>query len=269
MNHERELSGRRLISWAIGLYVAWTVATFLLEGRILTLLRPEATGARLAYAVIANILVGVVGAGLLLRAAVQRAHVVPRHLALRTPGRTVLSIILGLGLGFSAFFLQRPVSLAPAVVVNAFAQVWVVSVAEILVCWVVLGKAVETSMRGTAPKWASVLTAWVIAAVAFGAYHFAHSPPFNTMQMVGLLTAVGFVTGAFFFVVGELYGTIVFHNFLAMKGVTDALAEGGRLEEYGTLEIPLVMTALISAGMLLAIDLLTRKSCAAAASVSA
>lgn len=259
MNREKRFSRPNLILWALGLFAVWTLTTYLLEGRLLTLLRPEATGARLAYAAVANVLVGMLGAGLLLRSFTGRAGVVPPRLGLRAPGRTLLSMTLGLGLGFGAFLLQKPVSLAPALVGNAFAQVWVVSVAEVLVCWVVLGKAVEVSMSAAGPRWAGLLVAWIVAAVAFGAYHFAHSPPFNTIPMIGLLTGVGLVTGAFFFAVGEVYGTLLFHNFLALQGVTEALAEGGRLEQYGTLQLPLIVTALVATGVLVAVDLFVRR----------
>jgi hypothetical protein len=38
------------IALATGLYLLWVLATYLLEGRIHTLLSPEAMGARLSYA---------------------------------------------------------------------------------------------------------------------------------------------------------------------------------------------------------------------------
>jgi hypothetical protein len=48
-------------SLTIGLYLLWVLATYLLEGRIHTFLRPEALGARLSYALVANILIGIGG----------------------------------------------------------------------------------------------------------------------------------------------------------------------------------------------------------------
>jgi hypothetical protein len=137
-----------------------------------------------------------------------------------------------------------------------------VSMAEVLVCWGALGKAVEIGENIGGSRWPRLLGALIVSAVAFGVYHFAHSPPFNTAAMVSLLTVVGLITGAFFFIVGELYGTILFHNFLALKGVTDALADGGRLEHFSTPQLPLIMTALIATGVLLAVDLLVRKQSA-------
>ncbi len=48
-------------------YSAWVISTYLLEGRIETLLRPEATLARFFCALIANPLIGVAGAIRVLR----------------------------------------------------------------------------------------------------------------------------------------------------------------------------------------------------------
>jgi hypothetical protein len=262
---QEESARFRFILWAVGLYAVWTLATYVLEGRSLTLMRPEAAGARLVYALAANIGVGIIGGGLVLSAAVRNAGADPQRLALRSAGRTILSLALGIGLGFAAFVLQQPVTLAPTVIGNAFAQVWVVSMAEVLVCWAVLGKAVEIEANVGGSRWLRVLVAWLVSATGFGLYHFAHSPPFNTVAMVGLLTVVGLATGAFFFIVGELYGTILFHNFLAMKGVTAALAEGGGLEHFNTLQLPLIVTAMVATGVLISADLLVRKQAASQA----
>jgi hypothetical protein len=204
--------------------------------------------------VVSNLLIGLVGGGLILGWAVRRAGVAPQNLALRSPGRTALSLTLGFGLGFAVLILQRPVTLEPVVLANAFSQVWVVSVAEVIVCWAVLGKAVHLVNVNAQPG--RVLLPLVVSAVAFGLYHFAHSPPFNAPAMVALLTAVGFVTGAYFFFVGELYGTIVFHNFLALKGVTEALADGGRLHHFSEPQLPLIVMALIVTGTLVLADIL-------------
>jgi hypothetical protein len=55
--------------------------------------------------------------------------------------------------------------------------------------------------------------------------------------MIGGLTLVGLVTSVFF-VGRDVYGTIVFHNFLALFGVLRALAETGALVRYETPQAP-------------------------------
>jgi hypothetical protein len=47
---------------AILLFLLWMFVTWLLEGRTEVLRRPEAIGARLAYTVVANLMIGAVGA---------------------------------------------------------------------------------------------------------------------------------------------------------------------------------------------------------------
>lgn len=96
----------------------------------------------------------------------------------------------------------------------------------------------------------SVVGAALVASVLFGLYHFAHSAPFNTVEMVALLTVVGLVTSAFFFVARDVYATIVFHNFLGMFGVVQALSASGRLEAFTAVQAPLVVMALATVAVL-------------------
>jgi hypothetical protein len=54
-------------AFTLALYLLWVLATYLLEGRILTLQRPEATSARLVYALVTDILIGIGGSVLAVR----------------------------------------------------------------------------------------------------------------------------------------------------------------------------------------------------------
>ncbi len=242
----------RTLGGALLLYAVWTLATWLLEGRMQTLLRPDAAGARLAYAVVANLIVGILGAGFLIRHRVRRTPS-PETWGFAPRARTLRTALAGFCLGAALFLLLRPASLHPAVLVHAFAQAWVVSTAEVLVCWAALGGAVVHAASRTGLRKSALAAAWLVSAAAFGAYHFAHSPPFDTWAMVGLLSLIGLVTGAFFFLVRDVWGTILLHNFLALKGITDALARGGQLEAFRQLQLPLLATALTAAALLAAV----------------
>jgi hypothetical protein len=55
------------VAAALTLYAVWACATWLLEGRIETLLRPEAALDRAIYAIIADLLIGIIGAIAVLR----------------------------------------------------------------------------------------------------------------------------------------------------------------------------------------------------------
>ena len=105
----------------------------------------------------------------------------------------------------------------PIVILNAYAQVLVVSMAEVMVCWAVVAGAVPGSLENRA--WVAVLSAAVIASVLFGVYHFAHSAPFNAPGIVAFLSIIGLVTSAVFFLTGDLYATIAFHNALGTLGI--------------------------------------------------
>jgi hypothetical protein len=240
------------VTAALAMYLAWTGATWFFDGRIETLLRPEAAGDRIVYALGVNLLLGIVGTLWLLRRFVRRDGM---EVAMRSgfgpPVRTLLAAVAGLALGIASYFGQGAPSTDPAVVTNAFAQVFVVSAAEVLVCWALVGATVEAALRGKLARLATPAAA-VIAAVLFGLYHFAHSAPFDTWPMVALLTVVGLVTGAFFFVSRDVLGTAIFHNFLGTFGVTQALAAAGNIGALEALQPALLGTAAVTAVVLLA-----------------
>src|SRR3712207_6369750 len=91
---------RRAFALAIALYLVWVVATYLLEGRILTFQRPEATGARLAYALVANMLIGIGGSVLVVRALSNMGAISPRRSSFQGLGHAVLVVVVGAALGF-------------------------------------------------------------------------------------------------------------------------------------------------------------------------
>jgi hypothetical protein len=171
-----------------------------------------------------------------------------------SPVRTVVSVLIATVIGVSLLFIQRMPSWDPIILLNGFAQTLVVSIAEVLVCWAVLGVSVA-SLRIFENRIASIAMGLVASAIAFGIYHFAHSPPFNTLRMVVLLTIVGLFSGLYFFLSRNVYGTIVFHNFLALTGVTQTLADSGRLQAFAQPRLPLLLTAIVVVAILILADL--------------
>lgn len=235
------------------LFLIWTLVTYLLEGRLLTLLRPEAVLNRFIYTMAANILVGTVGSVILIRFLLDRtANSDPALFGLTGSGRLIFGIAVGLGLGLVFFFVQSFSSRHPVLILNAYSQVLVVSMAEVIVCWVLVGG----SIANINPHPFYIIMAVIVSALVFGLYHFAHSPPFNTFKMVMMLSVVGLFTGTFYFLTRSVYGTILFHNFMGMKGVTDALAANGRIESFKTLQIPIVTTAFMAVLILVLLDVM-------------
>jgi hypothetical protein len=264
MSAARTPNTRMALSLAFGLYLVWVLATYLLEGRIRTLLRPEAMGARLSYALIANVLIGIGGSALLIRFLSRAGALSAERAGFRGLGHAAMAVAIGAVLGFGIYALQGAPSWNPVVLINAYSQVLVGSIAEVLVCWVVIGSVSQAVLRDRG-RWVSVILAALIASVFFGVYHFAHSPPFNTVPLVAFLSVIGLVTSAFFFVSGDVYGTIAFHNFLGITGVIGALEASGNLGAFERPIVPLLVMAVIAVALLVAAQVFLLDSGAAPA----
>jgi len=135
--------GKALV--ALGTYATWTAITWLLEGRIQTLLRPEAVTDRLVYTGVANVFVGTILALLLVREFVDSEFTSRTALGFRSIPRTLVAVLLAGVVGFALYALQQPPTTDPVVVMNVFAQVLPVSIAEVVVCWVVVGEVLRRS----------------------------------------------------------------------------------------------------------------------------
>lgn len=226
--------------------------TYLLEGRRLTFRRPEAALDRFIYTLIANVLIGTIGSIILIRYFILQTGVShPSFFGLIGAKRLILGIALGLVLGLVFFFIKPFASRHPILILNAYSQVLVVSIAEVIVCWVLVGGSIGNLGNNSI----YIILAVIISSFLFGIYHLAHSSPFNTFKMVMMLSIIGFFTGVFYFLTRSIYGTILFHNFLGMKGVTDALAKSGRIENFKSFQIPIVATALIALIVLIVLDI--------------
>jgi hypothetical protein len=239
------------VAAAFGLFAVWTLATYLLEARVGTFLRPDPTS-RLVYTVVANVLIGTVGAALVIRAVVRRAELPPvTTYGVAKPLRILVLVPLATVLAGLFLLGQELPTYDPVTLANASAQVLVVSIAEVVVCWALFGAVLRNAVG---PGLVSSGIAIVSAALAFGLYHFAHSPPFNTLAMVLLLSAVGVATGILFLLGGDLYSTIVLHNAFAIRGVIQALDETGNLDRYASPQFLLLATAAAAVVVLVAAD---------------
>ena len=245
---------------AFALFAVWTLATWFLEGRLETLLRPDAAADRAIYALMANLLIGTALAILTLRFLVRKGEVSRAAAGFGANSASPVRIAVAFALGLAFYWVQGAPSLDPVVLLNAFAQVFVVSVAEAVVCWALIGAVTEAflSARGRA---VALVGSAVAASVLFGLYHYAHSAPFNTLPMVALLTAVGLVTSAFFLVSRDIYASAVFHNFLGVFGVVKALDASGQLGTFEAPQVPLLVMGIATVAVIAASHwLLLRRS---------
>jgi hypothetical protein len=244
---------RMALSLAIELYLLWVLVTYLLEGRIHTFQRPEAMGARLFYALVANILIGIGGSALVISFLSRAGTISTEQAGFRGLRHAAVAVVVGVALGVAFYALQGAPSWNPIVLINTYSQVLVTSIAEVLVCWAVLGSLNQSLLQEQGRgRWVSVILAAIIASVLFGIYHFAHSPPFNTIPLVVILSMVGLVTSVFFFVSRDVYGTIAFHNFSGILGVIRALDTSGNLSVFERPIIPLLVMAVIAVALLIA-----------------
>ncbi len=232
----------RVIVLALILYAIWVLATWLLEGRLLTLLRPEAVTDRIVYTVVANMVIGIVLALWVVRQGISSKLVTRESTGFRTLKRTIPAVLIGFILGFLLFLLQNPPPLDPIVLLNVYAQVFTVTVAEVAICWGLIGADVE----GTRGRIGGIGGGIILAAVFFGFYHIAHSPPFNQPLMMVFLALVGVLTGLVYFIGRDIYATMAFHNFLGITGVLGTLNAAGGLETYRTPIMPYIAMAVIS-----------------------
>lgn len=233
---------------ALALYVAWSGATYLLEGLPGTLLRPEASGLRAAYALVANLGLGIGLSLWLVRRNLRAGHGGPSDYGISSACRVFASLAAAAAAGYALFRLSHPRPADAMVFLNTFAQVWVVSAAEIMVCWVLVGG----TLRAALPPWrgGTALLAAAAASVLFGLYHFAHSAPFNEWRMVVFLTAIGLATSVFWVASRNALATALFHNFFGVTGVLAALEAGGKLADRAQPAVSIIITALLAAGLL-------------------
>lgn len=236
------------ITAALCLWAVWTFATWWFEGRIGTFARPDAVADRLIYTGVVNVVIGTIGGALTLRYLLRNGILAKREAGLGRPARTLLWVLVAFALGLAAYFGQGAPSVDAIVILNAFSQVLVVSIAEVVVCWAVVGGVLANTIFDR--NWLSIPAAALVASVLFGVYHFAHSAPFNTIGMVGFLTVIGMLTSIVFFVSRDVYATVVFHNFLGVFGVLDAMAAQDKLASFQILQWPLIGTAAMALAVL-------------------
>jgi hypothetical protein len=140
----------------------------------------------------------------------------------RSVGRTILTMVITVLIGSFYLFLMRAAALPLLVVLNGYVQVLSVSIAEVVVCWALVGVSFEWLTKSSG-KFLSVLIGIVTATIFFSVYHIGHSAPFNQINMMLLLLVPGILTSLFYFISRELYATILFHNLQGTFGVLSNL----------------------------------------------
>ena len=236
----------RRVAIAIGVYIAWVAATYFLEGRINLFQRVDPVG-RITYVAVANIVIGTLISGLTIRYLLRSRFIEPNQIGLvKSPFKIAAMIGVSVAGGLALFMLQIPRPFEPIVVFNAFMHVLPVSIAEVMVCWAMVGTSFESLSRAKG-KVVSVVIGTMAATILFGLYHYAHSPPFNQTNMVLFLMLPGFATALTYFLSRDIYSTVIVQNFLGIVGV---LASLPNLEPYRQPILPLYALSAVSVAAL-------------------
>lgn len=266
MRQQEERKSRnalKLIAIALSIYIMWVAATYILEGRILLFQKVDPVG-RTTYVVIANIAIGTVLSAIAIQYLLKAQLVKPEQLGLsKSRLRTAAIIASAAAGGLALFMLQNPRTTEPIVVFNAFMQVLPVSIAEVMVCWALIGSSFESLARNKNKNKrgriaSSVLVGAVAASVLFGVYHYAHSPPFNQTGMVLFLMLPSIVTAVTYFLGRDIYAAVIVQNFM---GITGVLAGLPNLEEYRQPMVPIYALSAVSvAALIISVSVVLKKT---------
>lgn len=245
------------IAIALAVYIAWVAATYIWEGRINLFQTVDPVG-RITYIAIANIAIGTASSALAIRYLVKSNFIKPTQLGLNKSrsGAAIVIAAAAIG-GFALFALQNPRTLEPIVVLNAFMQVLPVSIAEVMVCWALIGSSFESLSRRNG-RIVSVIIGAIVASVLFGVYHYAHSPPFNQTSMALFLMLPSVATAVTYFVGRDIYAAIIVQNFMGMVGVMAGLPN---LEAYRQPMIPIYALSAVSvAALVISVSMVLRRA---------
>jgi hypothetical protein len=149
--------------------------------------------------------------------------------------------------------LQNPRTLEPLVVFNVFMQALPVSIAEVMVCWALIGSSFESVAKNNNNNnnkgriVSSVIVGAVSASVLFGVYPYAHSPPFNQTTIVLFLMLPSIATAVTYFLGRDIYAAVIVQNFMGIFGV---MSELPNLEVYRQPMVPIYALSAISVAVL-------------------
>jgi hypothetical protein len=264
---EEEIKPRnalKLIAIALLIYIIWVAATYILEGRIHLFEKVDPID-RMAYVVIANIAIGTVLSAIAIRYLLKAQLIKPEQLGL-SKSRLRTAAIIGSAVvgGLTLFVLQNPRTLEPLIVFNVFMQALPVSIAEVMVCWALIGSSFESVARNNNNNnnkrriVSSVIVSAVAASVLFGVYHYAHSPPFNQTTIVLFLMLPSIATAVTFFLGRDIYAAVIVQNFMGIVGVLAGLPN---LEVYRQPMVPIYALSAVSvAALVISVSVMLKRT---------
>jgi hypothetical protein len=214
------------------------------------------------YVAIANIAIGTVISAIAIRYLLKAQLLKPEQLGLsKSRFRTAAIIASAAAGGLALFMLQNPRTTEPIVVFNAFMQVLPVSIAEVMVCWALIGSSFESLAKNNNNQRrivSSVVVGAVAASVLFGVYHYAHSPPFNQISMVLFLMLPSIATAVTYFLGRDIYAAVIVQNFMGIVGVMAGLPD---LQVYRQPMVPIYALSAVSVtALVISVSVMMKKN---------
>ena len=112
--------------------------------------------------------------------------------------RTLIVVAITGVIGYFYYIVQYSISLDTIILLNVLAQTLPTSIAEVVICWVILGITFESFIQPDGGRGrgriTSIIIGAIVATIPFGVYHFAYSPPFNQPNMVLFLIYSGILS---------------------------------------------------------------------------
>jgi hypothetical protein len=205
---ESKSSVTRLLLIPLLIYGVWTLETYLLEGSIglFLIFQPLSL---ILYTVFANIIVGIAIPVICLRSAFLSGGVNMFQIGFCSPLRTVPTTALTALLGYLYLITFTPFGTHRVALFNLLALVIPVAVAEVMICWVLIGTHIQAFVRkdGTG---VSIIFSVAITSILFWLSFAAHSQPLNPPGALSHLLILGVAAALFFFVVRDVYASTVF-----------------------------------------------------------
>lgn len=138
-------------------------------------------------------------------------------------------------------------------------QVLPVSIAEVMVCWGLIGSSFESLAKNRNKRRivSSVIGGAIAASVLFGVYHYAHSPPFNQTSMVLFLMLPSIATAVTYFLGRDIYAAVIVQNFMGIVGLLAGLLN---LEGYRQPMVPIyVLSAASVAALIISVSVTLKR----------
>jgi hypothetical protein len=248
------ISDRALVLSIIAIYGLWVLATYLLEGLPNLVITIDPT-ARAIYVIVANVFIGTLLVGYMLRRGVGWGLFSREEIGFRCGLCILIAVALAIATGIFIYLLSGAVVFDIMLFLGYLLHVFPTSVAEVLVCWAMIGATTQAILarRG---QILSLIGGIAAATFFFGIYHFAHSAPFNTIEMVLFLMLPGLATSIFYFAIKDIYATIIFQTFLGMIGVSRAVS----VTQIDELLLLILLLALIALVALTVVDWMTGRA---------